>query len=250
MQYDTLVNFILDIPIQCYRLTLKLYQFLLNPVLTKHSRKMRAETILNFLIVKFVLSFFFVMLLFIANVPRSSTSKLMNGEYSFWTPILLLVVLTPILEELMFRSFLRFNKYYLAISSFLLTHLILSKFYYQEGWLMITPNLSTRLLIPLIVGLTCFLLAIILKSFLIKAWSKYFPYLFYSSFLLFGLLHITNFEINVRTLILAPFLTAPQIIGGIIYSYLRVHYGLIYSIILHALNNVIPALSLAVAALH
>ncbi|MFP2994546.1 CPBP family glutamic-type intramembrane protease [Spongiivirga sp. MCCC 1A20706] len=211
---------------------------------------MKAQTLLCFLIIKFALSFVFVMLLFIAKVPRSSSVKPMSEQYGFWTIILLVTVLIPILEELMFRSFLRFNKYYVLVSSFLLTHLVLSKFYFKEGWLTITPDLPTRLTIPLIVGLLGFALAVKLKQRLNKAWSTYFPYLFYISFLLFGLLHITKFEINAKTIILAPFLTAPQVIGGIIYSYVRVQYGLIYSIKLHAINNVVPAMVMAMTSIY
>ena len=53
----------------------------------------------------------------------------------------------------------------------------------------------------------------------------------------FGLMHITNFEPSLNIYLLAPILVAPQILIGINLGYLRVRFGLIWSILFHAFYN-------------
>ncbi|CDF79099.1 CAAX amino terminal protease family [Formosa agariphila KMM 3901] len=77
--------------------------------------------------------------------------------------------------------------------------------------------------------------------------KKGFKYVFYFFALAFGLVHITNFEITRNVLILAPILVAPQIIIGLFLGIIRLQYGLIYSILFHAIYNgiiIIPAVLL------
>lgn len=72
-----------------------------------------------------------------------------------------------------------------------------------------------------------------------------FKYIFYGFALLFGYIHILNYETTFNVLILSPILVAPQICLGLILGYLRVKLGLIYSILLHMLYNasiVIPSI--------
>ncbi|MHA7944058.1 CPBP family intramembrane glutamic endopeptidase [Formosa sp. 3Alg 14/1] len=74
--------------------------------------------------------------------------------------------------------------------------------------------------------------------------TKYFIYVFYFFAITFGLIHITNFEITRNVLILAPILVGPQIVIGLLLGVIRIQYGLIYSILFHAIYNgilIIPA---------
>ena len=53
----------------------------------------------------------------------------------------------------------------------------------------------------------------------------------------FGYIHIFNFEMNVATILLSPLLVMPQINLGIFAGYIRVCFGLLWSILLHAMYN-------------
>lgn len=77
--------------------------------------------------------------------------------------------------------------------------------------------------------------------------QKYFRLAFYVFTLLFGYIHIFNFDITIKILIFSPILVAPQIILGGFLGFLRVRLGLVYAMILHALFNatlVVPSLFL------
>lgn len=67
--------------------------------------------------------------------------------------------------------------------------------------------------------------------------KKWFPLAFHSSALLFGFIHITNYEINTNILLFSPILVAPQIALGFYLGYIRVKFGFIYSVLLHATYN-------------
>ncbi len=74
--------------------------------------------------------------------------------------------------------------------------------------------------------------------------KRYFKIAFYTFTLLFGYVHIFNFEITPQLLILSPLLVAPQIVVGLVFGYVRVRLGLAYSIVLHGCYNgvlIIPA---------
>ncbi len=60
---------------------------------------------------------------------------------------------------------------------------------------------------------------------------------FYIFAIVFGLVHLTNFKITPNILLLAPVLVAPQIILGSYLGFIRIKFGLIWSILLHATYN-------------
>jgi len=64
-----------------------------------------------------------------------------------------------------------------------------------------------------------------------------FKYIFYGFAIVFGYIHILNYETTMGVLMASPILVAPQICLGLILGYLRVKLGLIYSILLHMLYN-------------
>lgn len=60
---------------------------------------------------------------------------------------------------------------------------------------------------------------------------------FYVFAVLFGLVHLTNFDITPNVLIAAPLLVLPQIILGAYFGFIRVKFGLIWSMLLHGCYN-------------
>ncbi len=67
--------------------------------------------------------------------------------------------------------------------------------------------------------------------------NKQFKYLFYGFAIVFGFIHIANYEISSTILLLSPLLISPQIALGLILGYTRVKLGLLYAILLHMVFN-------------
>ncbi|MDG2193270.1 MAG: CPBP family intramembrane metalloprotease [Polaribacter sp.] len=59
----------------------------------------------------------------------------------------------------------------------------------------------------------------------------------YTATLLFGFMHITNYEISLRILLFSPILVAPQIFLGFYLGFVRVRFGLLWAMALHACFN-------------
>jgi membrane protease YdiL (CAAX protease family) len=69
--------------------------------------------------------------------------------------------------------------------------------------------------------------------------SRFFKPLFYLFTLVFGFYHITNFEITNTILLFSPLLVAPQISIGFFLGYIRIRFGLLWAIALHASYNLL-----------
>ncbi|SHI73241.1 hypothetical protein SAMN04487911_10532 [Arenibacter nanhaiticus] len=69
--------------------------------------------------------------------------------------------------------------------------------------------------------------------------KKYFRHFLYLSVLLFGAVHLFNFQFSKEIFILGPLLSAPQIILGVFLAYIRIKLGLLWAILLHASYNAI-----------
>jgi membrane protease YdiL (CAAX protease family) len=66
---------------------------------------------------------------------------------------------------------------------------------------------------------------------------KSFKIVFYFFALIFGFVHISNFELTTNVLLLSPILVLPQIILGGYLGYIRVRFGLQWSMLLHGTYN-------------
>lgn len=60
---------------------------------------------------------------------------------------------------------------------------------------------------------------------------------FYVFAILFGLVHITNFKITQNVLLLTPLLVLPQTLLGGYFGFIRIRFGLGWSMALHAFYN-------------
>tara|TARA_B100000795_G_C22774360_1_gene429313 strand:- start:1060 stop:1617 length:558 start_codon:yes stop_codon:yes gene_type:complete len=67
--------------------------------------------------------------------------------------------------------------------------------------------------------------------------AKIFKIAFYGIGIIFAYVHILNFEINTNVIIFSPLLVAPQFFVGLIFGFIRVRFGLLWSICLHGLYN-------------
>jgi len=121
--------------------------------------------------------------------PLISEIRINYHNNTFSNTLLFVAVLAPIIEELLFRSWLRFNK----------------------------------------------LFALFINR---SKWDKIFKYLVYTSILLFGFIHSSNYiNHSLFFYLIIPILVATQTIGGLLFTFIRVKFNLISSIILHCLWN-------------
>ncbi len=71
-----------------------------------------------------------------------------------------------------------------------------------------------------------------------KIWKKHYVFFFYAFAIIFGFVHITNYE-NTELLFycIAPFLVVSQLLGGFTLGYMRLKAGFFWGFLLHALFN-------------
>lgn len=67
--------------------------------------------------------------------------------------------------------------------------------------------------------------------------SRYFPQVFYGFTLAFALVHLSNFPNLCEIWLLAPLLISPQLSIGVFLGFIRVRFGLLWSMVFHALYN-------------
>ena len=67
--------------------------------------------------------------------------------------------------------------------------------------------------------------------------ARSFKIAFYFFALIFGFVHLSNFELTTNVLLLSPILVLPQIILGGYLGYIRVRFGLQWSMLLHGTYN-------------
>lgn len=130
-------------------------------------------------------------------------------KLSGWQILLIAGVLVPVFEELVFRTFLTFRR-----------------------------NLPLRLLIAF-AGIAGVRNKAKVSEFLKRSWRKYYRIIFYVVALVFAFVHITNYEITTAILLFSPLLVLPQFVMGLFTGYMRVKFGLGWSMGLHSIHNIL-----------
>jgi membrane protease YdiL (CAAX protease family) len=205
---------------------LDLFRYLKNPVYREEYKKL---TILEFLsyIIFYVLAIIpiGIVLFLISNGIglENRQSSLTLQEKIFYG-----IIFAPVVEEILFRLILRFNKKNLVIlivSTF--TLLILFIFKKDLIKILVYSFLTIGISFCMIYFKPC-------KNFL----TKYFNICFYVIAGLFGILHIYNYlGINISNLFLSPLFAIPQFILGLILGYIRINNGFFYAVLFHLLMN-------------
>ena len=150
------------------------------------------------------------------------------------------VIMAPVLEETMFRLFLRYSPVNLAV-----TICCWSLFVVLATIQQVFQGAISHILALIVLGsvfLRFWLKKKIDPKIANRLYQQWFPVLFYSSVLLFGLAHISNY--NFTTVIgqnwtLAPLLVLTQIEGGIFLGFIRLRYGFWWAIVAHSFHNAI-----------
>jgi membrane protease YdiL (CAAX protease family) len=140
--------------------------------------------------------------------------------------ILLAVVLAPFLEESLFRLPLCYSPLNLGVAGL--------------GIMLLLPDL----LLParIAIGVVIFVVVLFLllqrsQEVMAAHFYRHLRALVILSSVLFGLVHITNFEPQVWWL--APLLVLPQITLGFFLAYVRLQYGYLWAIFCHGFHNLL-----------
>lgn len=154
--------------------------------------------------------------------------------------LLLAAVLMPVLEELAFRLWLVNRLVYFGIS------LWLSAIFLYSSLSQVGATLAGYGVLALATLITILLLTFkeASQALMDRVYQYHYGWVFYGATVLFALLHLINFQINLRILLLAPILVLPQLLLGLVLGYLRVRQGIGWAMVLHGLYNAI-ILSLA-----
>ena len=143
---------------------------------------------------------------------------------------ILVAILAPIIEEIIFRLCLVFTPTYFAISFSILITLIIF-------------NLTSFMpaMISLLLLFFIFYYIVVNNKILIhRFWYKYLGYLVYFSSLTFGLLHVGNYQfVEAYQFFIIPLLIFPQLAMGFLLSFVRLYYknGILICILVHIFMN-------------
>ena len=163
-------------------------------------------------------------------------SALSDDDMPFGELFILAVILAPLIEETLFRGWLRGTKRALIIAAMLLSigmgYFILNNFGSNEN----------------IIAITMFLLAFLVafEGFMrlkniwhdwrpMEMFERYFPIIFYLSAFSFGMIHISNYEHDNMIELLPMVIT--QCFAGLLFGYVRLRFGLLAAIVMHAAFN-------------
>lgn len=154
-------------------------------------------------------------------------------HYSLLGKFLFVCLHAPIVEELACRIGLKFSKLNLSLMVFAITFFISTTLKISFFWLIIisvTCGISTYIVLS----------RIRIFNFTRKLWTENRKIIFYTLLLIFSFTHLINYDITMELLLFSPIVIMPQLIGGFIFSYVRLKTGITEAILLHSLNNFIP----------
>ncbi|MGY4386292.1 hypothetical protein ACVWYN_003343 [Pedobacter sp. UYP24] len=211
------------------------WQFLKHPSLLKQSqnKKMLWQDMLWL----FLLDIVFASLIVFAGYTLQKFKLIRQYEsvdifkHGFAWALLLGIILAPLSEEFLFRWQLRNPKYstwFVAISSVIIatssTKSDFAKFFIIIGFIVAAIVISS------IVGN-------LKRHKSIVLFRAYYVFLFYYTAIVFGYIHISNIKGLTMTDPSFILYIGSQIFGGLSLGYIRIKYGLKYSILLHACIN-------------
>ncbi len=233
-----------------YILKLKeLFKFLKSPDINasnSQSIKTNIKDSFALLLLKIFISILLAIIVMQLFDAEQTTMDKFKDKFSPIVILLLGGLLAPLLEEIAFRLSLKFKPIYLSLSTTLLFFYLISKFYFKTGYINLDNHFLLRLSLSLLIGVMVYIVSTKYSNNFKNFWNNNFNWIYYFSIILFGFVHITNFDMNTKNLLLMPVLTLPQSVGGIFTGYVRIKYGFIYACFFHSINNLF-ALSFVVS---
>jgi hypothetical protein len=153
------------------------------------------------------------------------------------------VLFAPLLEEVAFRlPITTFNPVKLAVAA------VVASLFVPVA----APLARVGVGLALVVAVAVLAGVPALRERLETRWARRFRWVVYGCSAIFGLAHVSNWNVdwNALTVALLPVMVAPQMGVGLLLAYARVKLGLIGAILVHAAyNGVLVALLLSASAL-
>ena len=192
-------------------------------------------------VIKILLSFLFLGIIKFFGVGNNNLVESMLAEFDVTLVLLIIVLVSPLYEELIFRLPLVYNPIYLGSSIFLSFYFIGGKYIFGTGYLTIDSYFLPKLILSIVMGIAVFFF--FKKNKNIKVvWKGNFKILYITSIVLFGLAHIRNFDFSWSQFYLVPLLISTHLLAGVILNYIRFRLGFIYCVVFHGFNNLIAFL--------
>lgn len=166
-----------------------------------------------------------------------------NWKDHIWGFFILVAIIAPFMEEVIFRLSLVFDPLNISLSGSTIISLVLNKLSYH----------LIALISFLLVFILIYKLATTYKQEMIVFWNKNFKYIFYFLSLLFGLVHISNYKCtDTSQYLLTSILIFPQLAIGFVLSFTRVYYkkGFLIGILIHCLMNTVGSGMVLLGYLH
>ena len=154
-------------------------------------------------------------------------------KYGVLGTILFACLLAPFFEELIFRYHLR--KLKATIYFFFISIAVMMSFLASSEIVQFAIVAAALI----IAALTIDLLKKKGKIYTLKVWKKCYPFQFYYTAVVFGLIHLGNHKGLTVCDPSFVFYIASQTVGGLGLGYLRIKYGLVYSMLFHAFFNLV-----------
>lgn len=158
-------------------------------------------------------------------------------RYGVLFNFLIVALLGPLLEETGFRLSMKFSKLNLFLTGSVLSYFLVNVLLGVKNY-DFSKDILFRIAIALSSGALLLLLANWQEGWFCAVWETRFRLIYYLFTGVFMLAHASNFKAIDWYLI--PVVTLPQLMGAIIYGYVRMNYGFKYGLTLHALHNGLP----------
>lgn len=212
---------------------------------------------LKFFIKYFILSFFIVLIVLVVcsisgldikNVMSSQEFK--NGVHN--NPIssyIRIILITPLIEEIIFRLWQSFKKLHIGISTFVISYVILSLFilpHTHNGYIgsiqsVYFEHVFVKTAISTLMASSIFFIN---QNKLSSFKDKYGHVTILISVFLFALGHLTNVRCEWYIYPFIIIMCIPQLVLGTTATYFRLRIGFFAGVLLHCLNNLITSFNL------
>jgi hypothetical protein len=177
-----------------------------------------------------------LLVLNIVDLEPTENLKSVNFNNNLIVQIFIGLIISPFIEEIIYRLFLKFSPINLAISATSLLYYLISLIAGIDGYCL---SFNSVFLFIFCCGIfVASLLFFKRKANIISYYyNSKFRFILYVSIVLFAYGHISNYHLSAIVLVLSPILLMPQIISGILYSFIRLKLGFWFSVSMHILSN-------------
>jgi membrane protease YdiL (CAAX protease family) len=161
-------------------------------------------------------------------------------NYSNSKIFITMIFLSPVIEEILFRLILKPKFRNILIFS-VFSGVLAINFLFRKSFTLGIPFC--------ILSIVCIILLLDKKCFRRAQiyFLKHFSFFFYLICLIFGFVHISNYEpFNYKLVLILPILITPLVFAGITLSFIRMRFGIGYSMLMHSMMNFIAFLAFLV----